>query len=311
MNNKNLGKLQEVDVRKIWHHEQYDFSEWLSSDENINLLGDTLALDLIDVETEKFVGAYRCDILCKDDGTGKIVLIENQLEQTNHDHLGKIITYASGLEASIVIWIVTSAREEHASAIRWLNEHTTEDMSFFLLEIHTYRIGESNPAPMFKIVEQPNGFSKQVKSIAKSSDVNESQSKRLEFWNKFNDYIDANNKPIRKRKATTNAWYNVSIGTSNCHISIDLVNRENRIRVGIWISDDKELYEKFFKEKSQIEDEIGIKLEWDRLDEKKASRIYTYIDGLDFNNTSNYNDLMKKTVEVVLLLKKTFSQYVR
>ena len=184
-------------------------------------------------------------------------------------------------------------------------------MSFFLLEIHTYRIGESNPAPMFKIVEQPNGFSKQVKSIAKSSDVNESQSKRLEFWNKFNDYIDANNKPIRKRKATTNAWYNVSIGTSNCHISIDLVNRENRIRVGIWISDDKELYEKFFKEKSQIEDEIGIKLEWDRLDEKKASRIYTYIDGLDFNNTSNYNDLMKKTVEVVLLLKKTFSQYVR
>lgn len=89
------------------------------------------------------------------------------------------------------------------------------------------------------------------------------------------------------------------------------MNRENRIRVGIWISDDKELYEKFFKEKSQIEDEIGIKLEWDRLDEKKASRIYTYIDGLDFNNTSNYNDLMKKTVEVVLLLKKTFSQYVR
>ena len=101
-----LGKLQEIDIRKVWQHEQYDFSKWLASEENIQELGDALNLSLTDVETEKFVGNYRCDILCKDEITGKVVLIENQLESTNHDHLGKIITYASGLDASVVVWIV-------------------------------------------------------------------------------------------------------------------------------------------------------------------------------------------------------------
>ena len=116
-----LGKLQEIDIRKVWQHEQYDFSKWLASEENIQELGDALNLSLTDVETEKFVGNYRCDILCKDELTGKVVLIENQLESTNHDHLGKIITYASGLDASVVVWIVSSARQEHASAIEWFS----------------------------------------------------------------------------------------------------------------------------------------------------------------------------------------------
>lgn len=103
-----LGKLQELDIRKVWAHEQYHFSKWLAEEENIQELGDTLNLSLTDVETEKFVGKYRCDIICKDEITGKSVLIENQLEPTNHEHLGKIITYASGLDAAVVIWIVAS-----------------------------------------------------------------------------------------------------------------------------------------------------------------------------------------------------------
>ena len=118
-----LGKIKEIDIRKVWAHEQYDFSKWLAAEENIKELGDSLNLSLTDVETEKFVGSYRCDIICKDELSGKAVLIENQLEQTNHDHLGKIITYASGLDASVVVWIVAEAREEHASAIEWLNKH--------------------------------------------------------------------------------------------------------------------------------------------------------------------------------------------
>src|SRR5574344_2219892 len=106
-----LGKLKEINIRKVWGHEQYGFSAWLSSKENINELGDILNLSLTDVETEKFVGNYRCDILCKDEITGKVVLIENQLEPSNHDHLGKIITYASGLDASVIVWIVESVRD--------------------------------------------------------------------------------------------------------------------------------------------------------------------------------------------------------
>ena len=140
-----LGKLQEVDICKIWAHEQYDFSKWLASESNIQELGETLGLSLLDVEAEKFVGSYRCDILCKDEITGKTVLIENQLEQTNHDHLGKLITYASGLDAAVVVWIVTEARQEHASAIEWLNLHTDDSISFFLIEIHAYKIGDSDP----------------------------------------------------------------------------------------------------------------------------------------------------------------------
>ena len=159
-----LGKLQEIDIKKVWQHEQYDFSKWLASEENIQELGDTLNLSLTDVETEKFVGNYRCDILCKDEITGKVVLIENQLESTNHDHLGKIITYASGLDASVVVWIVSSARQEHASAIEWLNKHTDDDLTFFLVEVHAYKIGDSDPAPQFKIIEQPNDFVKSVKT---------------------------------------------------------------------------------------------------------------------------------------------------
>lgn len=123
----------ELPLREVWNHEQYDFSEWLAKEENLALLGEKLGLTLIEPETERFVGSYRCDIVCKDEMSGQIVLIENQLEPTNHDHLGKIITYASGLNASVVVWIVETAREEHASAIEWLNEHVDSTVSFFLI----------------------------------------------------------------------------------------------------------------------------------------------------------------------------------
>lgn len=253
-----LGRLDEIDVRKVWAHEQYDFSKWLSLEENIKLLGDTLSLSLTDIETEKFVGSYRCDILCKDELTGKTVLIENQLEPTNHDHLGKIITYASGLDASVVIWIVASVRDEHASAIEWLNKNTTDDLSFFLIEVHAYKIGNSVPAPLFKIIEQPNDFSKQAKTMAKAPQINESQTKRLEFWNRFNEYVDEIGKPINKHKATTDHWYTIAIGSSKCHISIDLVNREHKIRVGIWIADDKSLFDRLHSNKEAIEQAAGM-----------------------------------------------------
>ena len=217
-----LGKLQEIDIRKVWQHEQYDFSKWLASDENIHELSETLGLSLTDVETEKFAGNYRCDILCKDEITGKVVLIENQLESTNHDHLGKIITYASCLDASVVVWIVSSARQEHASAIEWLNKHTDDDLSFFLIEVHAYKIGDSDPAPQFKVIEQPNDFAKSVKAISQNSSLNDSQRSRLEFWTQFNEVLEERGKPFNKRKPSTDHWYSVATGTSGCHINIDL-----------------------------------------------------------------------------------------
>lgn len=304
-----LGKLKAVDIRTVWPHEQYDFSKWLAMDENIKELGDTLNLSLTDVETEKFVGNYRCDILCKDEITGKIVLIENQLEPTNHDHLGKIITYASGLDAAVVIWIVSSARDEHASAIEWLNKHTDDDISFFLLEVHAYKIGDSDPAPQFKIIEQPNDFVKTVKNIAKNAELNESQKSRLEFWTQFNEIIVANGKPFNTRKASTDHWYNVAIGSSEANISIDLVNKEHKIRIGLWINDNKDIFDSLFQQKSSIENALGIELEWHRLDDKKASYICTYVNGLNFKKQDNYPILMTQIIDVVSRMRTVFPRF--
>ena len=306
-----LGKLQEIDIRKVWQHEQYDFSKWLAGEENIQELGDTLNLSLTDVETEKFVGNYRCDILCKDELTGKVVLIENQLESTNHDHLGKIITYASGLDASVVVWIVASARQEHASAIEWLNKHTDDDLSFFLVEVHAYKIGDSDPAPQFKIIEQPNDFAKSVKAISKNSDMSETEKNRLDFWTKLNDILEERGKPFNKRKPTTDHWYSIAMGTSECHISIDLVNKEHKIRVGVWIDDNKELFDNCYHNKEDIESACGFKLTWQRLDNKKASLVCAYIYGLDFDNQANYPELINKSIDLVLTMRKAFVPFVK
>ena len=306
-----LGKLQEIDIRKVWQHEQYDFSKWLAGEDNIQELGNALNLSLTDVETEKFVGNYRCDILCKDEITGKVVLIENQLESTNHDHLGKIIAYASGLDASVVIWIVASARQEHASAIEWLNKHTDDDLSFFLVEVHAYKIGDSEPAPQFKIIEQPNDFIKSVKAISQSSNISDSERSRLEFWTQLNEVLEERRKPFNKRKPTTDHWYSVAMGSSECHISIDLVNKEHKIRVGVWIGDNKQLFDKFYANREQIEASCGFKLTWDRLENKKASLACTYIHGLDFDNPDNYPELMNKAIDLVLTIRKAFVPFLK
>jgi len=306
-----LGKIEEVDIRKVWAHEQYDFSKWLAQEGNITELGNTLNLSLTDIETEKFVGSYRCDIICKDELTGKVVLIENQLEQTNHDHLGKIITYASGLDASVVVWIVADAREEHASAIEWLNKHTDDDLAFFLIEIHAYKIGDSDPAPMFKIIEQPNDFVKAVRNIANKGDLSKAEEKRLEFWTLFNEALDKKGRPFNKHKATTDHWYTVAVGSSQCHISIDLVNKDHKIRVGLWIHDNKEFFDGLIAHKDEIESVAGFPLDWDRLEGKKASIICADFPGLDFNKPANYPQLIDKAIDMVLAEKEAFAPYIK
>ncbi len=304
-----LGKLKEVKLREVWKHEQYDFSSWLAEEENINTLGKELGLTLIDVETEKFVGGYRCDLVCRDELSGKVVLVENQLEQTNHEHLGKIITYASNMEASVIVWIVESAREEHKSAIEWLNNHTDENVAFFLIEVHAYRIGDSLPAPKFEIIEKPNDFAKQIKKIVQDGSMNESMGHRLEFWNLFNEKLINNKYGLNIRKATTDHWYNFAIGSSKCHISVELVNKKNIIRINMYMADSKEQYDKFLENKDAIEETLGYHLNWDRLNGKKASVIFTTIQGLNFEEKSNYDYLMRESIKRVVDFKKAFKPY--
>lgn len=208
-----------------------------------------------------------------------------------------------------MVWLVASAREEHASAIEWLNKHTDDDVSFFLVEIHAYKIGDSEPAPQFKIIEQPNDFVKSVKAISKNSDISDTEKKRLEFWTQFNEVLEERGKPFNRRKATTDHWYNVAMGSSECSISIDLVNKEHKIRVGVWISDNKNLYDNFYNNKDEIEAKCGFSLTWDRLDNKKASLACTYINGLDFDNQDNYPVLINEAIDLSIKLRDTFKLY--
>lgn len=306
MNKLKLGKLEEVDIRELWKHEQYDFSEWLSKEENIEMLSDEIGLTLTEINKEVFVGSYRCDLVAKDETTGIKVIIENQLEATNHDHLGKIITYASGLDANVVIWIVKEAREEHRSAIEWLNNKTTKDISFFLMEIRAYKIGDSLPAPKFVVIEKPNDFVKTANAGMDSGELSKAQAARLNFWNRFNEVLILRNKPFNARKATTDHWYDVALGTSEAHISITLVNKINSIGIEIYINDNKELFDRLYSASEEIQNELGFSMDWQRLDNKKASRIIYYISGLDFDNHENYNELVNEVIDRVIDIRNAF-----
>lgn len=305
----NIGKLIEVDVRELWKHEQYDFSSWLAKENNLEYLNEIIGLTLTDVDKEAYVGPYRCDLVAKDETTGITVIIENQLEATNHDHLGKIITYASGLDAKVVIWVVKEAKEEHRAAIEWLNNNTNKDINFFLIEIHAYRIGSSDAAPKFEVIEKPNDFVKRSKDKKNNGELNKSQSERLIFWEQFNQTLVKRGKPFNIRKATTDHWYDIAIGSSKAHISITLVNKDGNIGIEIYIYDNKDLFDSLYDQKDNIEKALGFEMTWDRLDGKKASRIKHLISGLNFDDHSNYDELMNCVIDDAVKMRDVFKKY--
>lgn len=311
-----IGKLESVDVRKLWVHEQYDFSAWLAKEANLSILGETLGISFTDVETEKFVGSYRCDIVAKDDNDkDKIVIIENQLERSDHDHLGKIITYASGLDASTIIWIVTNARTEHKSAIEWLNNNTISKINFFLIELKAYRIGDSLPAPKFEIAEMPNDFVKNANTKSGDKILNRSKAARYDFWTRLIEYssnsVESILSILKNRKANTDDWMSVSIGTSKAHLEIKLSDKDHCIRIVLYISDNKELYYLLENMKEDIEKDAEHPLIWRNFDSLKKSEIIFEIPGLNFDDDSNYDDLMHDTLENIVRLKDIYIKYLK
>ncbi|MBE5838216.1 DUF4268 domain-containing protein [Butyrivibrio sp.] len=306
-----IGRLQEVDIRELWSHEQYDFSEWLSHSENLELLNEEIGTSLTEVEKEKPVGAYRCDLVGTDE-TGNTIIIENQLETSNHEHLGKLITYASGLDAKTIVWIVREAREEHKSAIEWLNNNTAENIGFFLLEIHAYKIGDSLPAAKFVVVESPNDFIKSSKAGSNNSndELRYSQSERLVFWTRFQELLKET-KAFNPKKVSTHHYCNLPIGNSQSYISITLINVEGYIGVSIYIPDNKDFYDKLAQYKDEINQKAGdVELKWMRLDNRKAARIFTMIPGLDFDNHDNYDELIHATIDRSVFLRNLFKPYI-
>lgn len=305
-----LGKLKEIkDLRRVWKHEATDFTPWLADEENLSLLADAIGLELTVEETESSVGSFHVDIYAIENLTGKKVIIENQLEDTNHDHLGKIITYAAGKSASIIIWVVKTAREEHRAAVEWLNNNTDDGIGFFLCEVKLYQIGNSQPAVKFEVVEKPNDW---VKENKKEGIANPTQQARYDYWIAFNEYAYNNNefaKNFNKRKASTDHWMSLSVGSSACHISLSQIRKFNNAIVEWYIPDDKELYHKLLSHKDMIEKEAGLEFEWNELPEKKASRIIAYKDA-DFDNKGDWNNQFDWMMDVAIRMKKVFVKYI-
>ena len=304
-----LGKLKEIkDLRKVWPHEALDFTPWLAEEDNLALLADAVGLEITVDETESSVGDFNVDIYAMETGTDRKIIIENQLEDTNHDHLGKLITYASGKSADIVIWVVKSAREEHRAAIEWLNNHTDENISFFLVEIKLYQIGSSDIAVKFEVVEKPNDWTKEIKRHASGSPTLQA---RYDYWAAFNDYAFTNNgfaKAFNKRKPSTDHWMTLSVGSSACYISLNQIRKDKLIVVEWYIADDKDLFHKFFSHKEEIETEMGMELNWRELPNKKASKILTAL-AADFENKDKWPGQFDWMMDVALKMKKAFKKY--
>ena len=179
-----LGRLEKVALRQAWPDEAQNFTPWLAEDVNLALLGDALGIQLELEAVEKQVGPFAADILAKEVGSDRWVIIENQIEPTDHRHLGQLLTYAAGLDARTIIWIADSFREEHRAAIDFLNRATTEDFAFFGIQVELYRIGSSALAPRFSLVGKPNNWSKQAQAAKQLAERDLSPIQKLtrEFW---------------------------------------------------------------------------------------------------------------------------------
>lgn len=304
----NLGTLKEItDLRSVWPHEALNFTPWVA--ENVDLLADAVGIDITVDETESSVGDFNVDIYASETGTDRKIIIENQLEDTDHDHLGKLITYASGKDADVVIWVVKHAREEHKAAVEWLNNHTDDKIGFFLCEIKLFQIGDSDIAPSFTVVERPNDWTKEIK---KTAATNSTQQQRLEYWQAFNDYAFPNKpfaKEFNKRKPNTDHWMYYGIGSSACQLGVTQIQKRNTIGVELFINDDKDLFKSLLEHKDEIETELGFVLDWRELPERKASRIIVERT-VKFEDQADWTQQFEFIMDSCIKMKKAFKKYI-
>lgn len=303
-----LSKLVQIHLRDVWKHEALDFTQWLALPENIELLSETIGMSIIDTQTEVGVGQFHVDILAEDDN-GKKIVIENQLEPTNHDHLGKIITYAAGLQAEVIIWIVERAREEHEQAVNWLNENTTEDANFFLLQIEAWKIGDSKPAPRFNIVAKPNDWAKTVKQSASGNSFSDLKLQQQTFFERMCAFGEDHAKYIKSwQTPRPQHWLNIRIGSSQAKLSATINSREQQVGMELYINDNKALYNQLASNKDKIEKELALQLDWQELPERKASRILITKKG-DFLDPEVSELLIAWMVETADNFTRVFSKY--
>ncbi len=300
-----FGVLNKVGLREIWPHEASDFTPWLA--ENIDELGKALGMDLELIEQEASVGDFSLDILAKDLGTSRSVIVENQLTQTDHDHLGKLITYAAGFDASIVIWVSDSIREEHRQAMDWLNQRTDSETSFFGVVVEVIKIDDSKPAFNFKLVASPNEWQKNKKRQTQRTSVSTKGEKYQNYFQNLIDDLRDIHRFTSAKAGQPQNWYSFSSGVSGMTYGANF-SQGGKARAELYIDlgdheKNKYVFDQLFNIKGEIEDSLGQEISWERLDNKRASRLALYIDGSIEESDSELEKVKNWHIEKLLKLK--------
>ena len=307
-----LERLIKVPLRKFWEGEASDFTPWLADEENISLLGETIKVELEVEAQERNVGPFKADILCKDTVTDSWVLIENQLERTDHTHLGQLLTYAAGLEAVTVVWIAKRFRPEHRAALDWLNEITPEDFSFFGLEIELWRIGNSPMAPKFNVVSHPNNWAKSVDQIVHRPSTPAQQLYR-EYWIALLEMLEERNGVIKPVKPRLLNWMAFAVGPSGFKLQASLNGSTKSISVSLWLiaAYAEHRFELLARDKEDIEREIGIELEWEEKSGLQHKHIRFSLYDTDYEDRSDWNRQHQWLCEQLEIFHKVFSPRVK
>lgn len=295
-----LGKLEKIELREVWRHEALDFTKWLARKENIALLSKEIGIDIEVIETEMSVGRYNVDIYARDTESNKKIVIENQLENTNHDHLGKMLVYAAGLDADIAIWIVKDVNEEHRQAVEWLNDNSFEKINIFLVKVELWQIDNSPIAPKFQVICEPNNWAKVLKQQSKEN-VSDLELKQMEYWQGFVDYAKSKDKTYISQRPSIYNWYVIRIGSSDYKIKLVHSVNSDMIRCQLEIFND-EIYKKLEQYRAEIDNKIN-GLEWEYLEDRKVNRISCNNSSKD--NASSYVWLL----DMVDRFKEVFLDY--
>jgi hypothetical protein len=290
-----VGRLRPVLPREVWPHEALDFTPWLLR--NVDVLSDLLGMELLLEVAEHPVGSFSLDLLGRDASTGEVVIVENQLEQSDHTHLGQILTYAAGTDPTTIVWLATSFRDEHRAALDWLNSRTDERTRFFAVQIDVVRIGDSAPAPSFKLVAQPNDWEKTVRaSSSAQGEVSGRQALYREFWTRWIDAMKVNEVGwTRGTRTTTASWYPITSGVAGATYSSGFMRRG---LVSELYFDDPDAsvntsrFNALRAVAEMVESNYGGPLEWDPMDGRKAARICEYLPAAQIDDGHRWDEYL-------------------
>lgn len=303
-----IGKIENLPLREIWKHEAYDFTTWL--EDNIDTLESIVDFQLTAAEREHKTENFSVDIVAEDNN-GRIVIIENQLEKSNHDHLGKLITYLTAVEASCAIWIVSEPRSEHVKAIAWLNESTSTD--FYLIKLEAIKIGDSLPAPLFTEIVGPSEEAREIGETKK--DLKESQILRKQFWTQLLEY--ARERTNLHSNITPGIYGWVGAGAGKSGLSYNYIIRKNKANVELYIDRGKEsqeeneqIFDELAKNKEQIENTFGDSLSWEKIEDKRACRIGKYFETGGYSDDENWDEIISELVEAMIKLEEALSPHI-